>query len=68
MSIIEQLAKVQEFLDQAKLHNLTANCVLTAINLAKDNPNGELSDVLDQALETWNCHLTEADYWNGPYD
>lgn len=55
MNMLKQLDLVQKFLDQSDKYNLTAECLLTAMNLVRDNPTEELEDVLDQALMSWDC-------------
>lgn len=72
MDMINQLRLVQHFLNEANDYNLSAECVLSAINLIRDNPTADLRVVLVQALATWDIHApTEADCWNdeyGPYE
>lgn len=55
MNMLLELELVQRFLDQSNKYNLSAECLVTAIQLVRDNPTDELGDVLDQALITWDC-------------
>jgi len=55
MSILNQLELIQKFLNQSDKYNLTAECLLSAINLVRDNPDSDLEDILEQALWSWDC-------------
>lgn len=59
MHIGEQLELIQRFLDRSDKYNLTAECLLTTINLVKDNPDSELEEILQQALWSWDIVETE---------
>lgn len=66
MSILNELGMVQGFLNHSKQYNLSAECVLTAIKLVRDNPDAELNVVLEQALNSWDIYQpTEEDCWDG---
>lgn len=67
MSIINDLELVKKFLDRSDAYSLTAECLLSAINLTKQYPSAPVESILLHALETWDCGLgfTEADYWDG---
>ena len=54
MHIGEQLELIQKFLDRSDKYNLTAECLLTTINLVKDNPDSALDEILQQALWSWD--------------
>lgn len=66
MNIINELDIVQGFLNYSNKYKLSAECLLSAINLVRDNPNAELVDILEQALATWDIYApTEEDCWDG---
>lgn len=71
MSILLELELVQRFLDQSNKYSLSAECLVTAIQLVRDNPTAELKDVLDQALASWDIEPSPNEEWleeYGPYE
>ena len=72
MNMVHQLQLVRHFLNDSNEYNLSAECVLSALHLMRDNPDADLQTVLNQACITWDIHPpTEADCWNdeyGPYE
>ena len=71
MNMINQLEAVQAFLDDANSYNLSAECVVTAINLVRDNPEADLVAVLEQALASWDVVPYPSKEWleeYGPYE
>lgn len=66
MNILNDLDLVQGFLNHSGKYRLSAECLLTAINLVRDNPTADLDLVLEQALNSWDIYQpTEEDCWDG---
>ena len=55
MNDLMNLELVQEMLDLSSQYNLTAECILTAINLSKQHPNMSVAAVLMCSLNEWDC-------------
>lgn len=54
-NMLIELELVQKFLNQSDKYNLSAECLFTAIQLVRDNPDADLEDILQQALWSWDC-------------
>ena len=52
---LKKLELVNEMLTLSNRYGLTAEVVLTAINLAKDNPEASVAAIMLQAVDTWDC-------------
>jgi hypothetical protein len=66
MNILNDLDLVQGFLNYSGKYRLSAECLLTAINLVRDNPDADLDHVLEQALNSWDIYQpTAEDCWDG---
>jgi len=55
MDQLKKLELVKETLELSNKKGLTAECVLTVINLIKQQPSASVACVLSQALEMWDC-------------
>jgi hypothetical protein len=53
---VKNLELVNEMLDQSSQYKLTAEVVLSAINLAKQYPSASVACILSQALTIWDCY------------
>lgn len=55
MDQLKKLELVNEMITLSNKHGLTAECVLTAINIAKQHPSASVANILAQTLDIWDC-------------
>jgi hypothetical protein len=55
MDQLKKLELVNEMITLSNKQCLTAECVLTAINIAKQHPSASVANILAQTLEIWDC-------------
>lgn len=52
---LKKLELVNEMLTLSNRYGLTAEVVLTAINLAKDHPEASVASIMLRAVDEWDC-------------
>lgn len=51
----KKLELVNEMITLSKNHNVTAECILTAIEIAKQQPSASVANIITKTLTIWEC-------------
>ena len=55
MDQLKKLELVKEMLELSDKKGLTAECVLTVINIIKHEPTSSIASVISKTLDIWDC-------------
>ena len=55
MDQLKKLELVKEMLELSDKKGLTAECVLTVINILQHKPSSSIASVLAETLDIWDC-------------